>query len=131
MEIRRELTSDFYNTALEWWKLHEFNPIPEAVLPRQVFILNKNGKDTHCIFPYETDSVLLFLAYPISNKNVSIKERKGGVSTLVKGVEKWARTQNYHLLFTTTPLLIVEEELLNSGFVLGDIKVTQLFKPLV
>ena len=76
MKVRTEKTEDFYKTVIDWWNGHSilhngkkvsYPLIPIAILPQKVFVLNEKGNDTYCVFFYETDSSLCYLAYPTRN----------------------------------------------------------------
>lgn len=131
MVVRVEKVSEFYDTAVKWWNIHDFTPILEPLLPINVFVLNNKGIDTHCMFAYETDSAFLFIAHPISNRNATKELRKGGFSFLLSEIEKWAKENHYFQIFTTSPQDNVKKVLLNNGFVSGDTMVTHFLKKVV
>jgi hypothetical protein len=137
MEVRREKTKDFYETVSNWWRGHSlpyegktvsFPVIPEVILPENVFVLSEKGVDLYSVFFYQTDSALGYLAYPARNPKYPKKE--GALPLLFKKVEEYAREKGFFLLFTTSPIANVQDALLESGFVEGDIQVTQYFKQL-
>ncbi len=131
MEVRKELTKDFYDTAKEWWSKHSFPLIHISFLPVNVFVVSNNNQDLYCMFFYETDSALAYLAYPISNLEVSKEKRKGGFEFLLKEIEKYALKEGYYLTYTTSPIKSVQDILLNIGYIEGDLLVNQYFKQLV
>lgn len=130
MEVRVEKTKDFYDTAKKWWKRHKFPIIHLSFLPVNVFVVSNNDQDLYCMFFYETDSALAYLAYPISNLEVPKEQRKGGFEFLLNEMEKYAIKEGYYLNYTTSPVKVVQDALLNVGYVEGDILVNQYFKTL-
>lgn len=131
MKVRKELTKKFYDTAKEWWSKHSFPFIHISFLPVNVFVVSDNDQDLYCMFFYHTDSALAYLAYPISNLEASKKEREGGFEFLLNEMEKYALKEGYYLTYTTSPLKVVQDTLLNLGYIEGDISVNQYFKQLI
>ena len=82
-----------------------------------------------CCF-YETDSALGYVAYPISNLSVAKEKRQGAFELLLKGIDRYAISKGYLLLYTTSPLKVVQDALLNVGYGIGDKNVNQYFKRL-
>ncbi|MFK5981447.1 MAG: hypothetical protein QM499_00920 [Flavobacteriaceae bacterium] len=139
MKVRQLKTKDFYNVVSKWWNNHQilhegkkisYPLIPLSILPQNVFVVSDDKYDLYCIFFYQTDSAMSWLAYPTSNLEAPKKNRKGALEFLINEVERYAREHNYFLLFTTSPVKPVQDALLSVGFVIGDEKVSQFYKKL-
>lgn len=139
MKVRQEKTEDFYKTVVKWWNNHRISyqgeivsyPVyPIAILPQNVFVVSDNDHDLYCVFFYATDSAMAWIAYPTSNLEAPAKNREGAMTFLFQEVEKYAREQNYFLIFTTSPIPNVQGALLDSGFEIGDQEVNQYYKKL-
>ena len=137
MEVRKENTVDFYPTISDWWNNHQikyegktisYPIIPLGVLPQNVFIVRDNGEDLYCVFFYHTDSGLCWSAYP--TRSPKVKPNKEALNFLMIELEKYARSEGYFLIFTTSPIPNIQKSLLEVGFVEGDMRVNQYYKQL-
>lgn len=109
-----------------WWIGHKFPSIPLDVLPKKVFIYNNGVDDTYCCTMYETDSLLAWVAWQISNPN--IESNKDELNDIFKVMTLYAKNLGYKLLFTTSKHTTVINSLLDNEFALGDDKVDHYFK---
>jgi len=139
MEVRKEETSNFYKTAVQWWSKHivsyegkkiPFPAIPESLLPTDVFIVSHNGLDLYSCFFYHTNSALAWVAYPISNLEATKEEREGAFEYLLIEMEIYAKKEGYFMMFTTSPIPNVIKALKSQDYIEGDLSVNQYFKPI-
>jgi hypothetical protein len=128
MKVRIEKTEDYYKTAKRFWDLHNFPNVHISFLPQKVFVVSNEVEDLYCMFFYETDSSLAYLAYPISNLEVPKEKREGAFQFLLDEIEKYALKESYYLLYTTSPVKPVQDALLGVGYSEGDVNVTQYLK---
>ena len=117
---------DFYVVMDKWWKEHNFPSMPLDILPQKVFIYNNGSEDTYCCTMYETDSLLAWVAWQISNPNV--KSNKDELKDIFDAMTVYAKNLGYKLLFTTTKQKTVTDKLLESGFNIGDDNVNHYLK---
>lgn len=128
MKVRIEKTVDYYSKMEYLWTLHGFPIVHLSFLPQQVFVVSNKYGDCYCMTAYQTDSALLYLAYPVSNINIPKEKREGAFQFLLNEIEVWAKEKGYYLMYTTSPIKPVQDALLNSGYVEGDILINQYFK---
>lgn len=126
MKVRIEQTKEFYATAVSWWNMHDFPPPHIVFLPQKVFVVSENNNDLYAMFVYETDSGLLFIAFPIRNKK--FPQNETAFSYLLSEIEKWALKRGYSYLYTTSPISYLDKLFLSKGFVYGDKNVNQYIK---
>ena len=139
MKVKQFKTEEFYETVVKWWNNHKilhkgeiisYPAYPISILPQTVFVVSDDEYDLYCVFFYATDSALAWIAYPTSNVESPKENREGALEFLFKGVEKYARENNYFLLFTTSPVESVQKSLLSADFEVGDEQVNQYYKKL-
>ena len=128
MKVRIERTKVFYPTAVSWWKSHRFPTPHELLLPPNVFIVSDDTHDLYCCWLYRTDSLLAYLAYPISNLETTKKQREGALKFLFKEVGVYAKKEGFAVIYTTSPVVPVIEALTESGYTEGDLLVNQYFR---
>lgn len=121
-------TEDFYNTMVEWWKGHNFTPVPPSMLPEYTFVVYNEDVPVYSMCFYNTDSNLAWLGWQIRNPKVTKDESKGKLQELFKDIEEYSKSLNYQVLFTTSNTPSVERTMINSGFKRGDLNVNHYIK---
>ena len=128
MKLNLIRTKDFYTVLSYWWESYGFTPVGIEVLPEQVFVVSKGDTPLYSMFLYETNSKLCWVAWQLANPDTSTREREGGLDFIIKEVTRYAKEKGFTLVFTTSPVKPVQDSLLESGYVEGDLKVNQYFK---
>jgi len=128
MKVRIERTKEFYPTAVTWWERHNFPTPHKLLLPPNVFIVSDDSHDLFCCWLYRTDSLLAYLAYPISNLDSTKEQRKGALQFLLNEIEVYAKKEGFAMIYTTSPIVPVIEALTSEGYIEGDLLVNQYFK---
>lgn len=123
-QVRVEKVEDFYKTMVKWWKQHDWKPLSINALPEKVFIIKRDNIDLYCCTLYETDSAFGIIAFQISNKEAT-NRKEGDLKMLFFAIEDYARDRGIEILFTTSSSPNVENELIDSGYILGDTNVNQ------
>ena len=119
-EVRKHSKEEFYDVFSTWLDNHQFPRIHKDVLPENVFVCLKEEIPIYCIWTYFTDSKLMWIAWPASNKNVNHKKRIGGMEVLLEHVKNYAKRKGIMTLFTTSGTESIINSLTSVGFEIGD-----------
>jgi hypothetical protein len=119
-EVKKHSKEEFYDTFCKFLDDHHFPRINKDVLPENVFVCFKEEIPIYCIWVYFTDSKLMWIAWPTSNKNVNYKKRIGGMEILINHVKEYAKKKGIVTLLTTSGTDSIIQSLTNVGFEIGD-----------
>lgn len=129
--FRYQSTESFYSTAKRWWKDWNFNIIAEEALPKNVAVCYLNdGTPIYAVFVYFTDSSLVWLGFPVSNKNIAWKDKKGGLTYLIQELTNYLSANGVRMVITTTSSNSFSQSLEANGYVVGDSDVKHYIKTL-
>jgi urease accessory protein UreE len=128
MKLNIILTKEFYPILKYWWESHDFTPVDIDMLPEKVFVVVKDDTPIYSMFLYETNSKLCWIAWQLGNPDVSKEIKKGGLTFLIKEVTKYAEKLGYKFSFTTSPVKVIQEALMEEGYLEGDIKINHYLK---
>lgn len=127
--VKQEIKKDFYPMYEAMCKKHDFPAFSYPLLPDSAFVCyNEDGIVLYSIWAYNTDSSLLWIAFPISNLDIKPENRIGGFDFLISEIEKWAKRQDYLMILTTTGNKSVVKALENNEFKVGDTNVDHYYK---
>ena len=122
-------TEDFYPTMQKWWDGQKEKHVSPSMLPENTFVVtNDKGVQTHSMCFYNTDSHLCWLGWQLANPDVDKEDKKGCFSHLFEEMEKYARYNDYHIMFTTSKTPKVIHTLEKKKFNLGDVNVNHYIK---
>lgn len=128
-EVRKHSKEEFYDQFNKFLDMHHFPRIHKDVLPENCFVCYKDNLPIYSFWVYYTDSKLMWIAFPASNKNVNYKQRIGGMEFLLEHIKNYAKKKGIMTLFTTSSTTSVVDSLTNTGFEVGDKNVNHfLFK---
>jgi hypothetical protein len=125
-EVKKHSKEEFYEVFSKWLDLHNFPRINKEVLPENCFVVYKDDLPIYSFWVYFTDSKLMWIAFPASNKNVNYKKRIGGMEVLIEHIKQYAKRKGIITLFTTSSTQSIIENLTNCGFEIGDTNVNHL-----
>lgn len=129
MEVRLLKTKGFYPTMKKWWDGHGFPCVDIYLLPEYTFVcFIRHSVPIYSMCFYNTDSNIAWVGWQISNPDIDMELKKGGLKLLFEEVEKYAIYNNYKALFTTSKHLSVEKTLKDVGYSLGDNNVNHYLK---
>ncbi len=128
MITKKHRSVDIYEKVCSWWMYHNFPTLPIDFLPFEAFTISNDEIELYTVFLYVTDSSLCWLTFPVSNPEATFEEKQGAMEQLFKEVGEYAKKEGYKFMFTTSPLLRVQEALIASGFSLGDENVNHYMK---
>jgi hypothetical protein len=129
-EVKVVSRSEFYPTFTNWCISQDFPIVDELLLPQKCLVCSKDGVECYALWPYLTDGGVVWLAYPISDRNVSKEFKLGGLGFLFSFAEQYARELGYLMILTTSGTKSVIGQLLENGFNIMDEKVNQYIKHL-
>ena len=130
-QVKKHSKEEFYPEFCRLLDLHHFPKISDKVLPELAFaIYNEDGIILYSFWIFRTDSLLAWLAFPVSNKAIPYKKREGAFEFLLEQISNYAKKKGILTLFTTSNTEGVVKPLLKSGFDLGDQLVNHYIKPL-
>lgn len=118
---------EFYDTYLKWCEGHEF-PIPSEKLPEKVLVTYVSDLAIYCLWLYETNSSILWVGWPASNKEVPFDAREGGLGYTLDSATCVAKELGFSVLFTTSGTGSVIDSLEDKRFIKGDSNVSHYFK---
>jgi len=119
----------FYPIYEAMCKKHKFPAFAYPILPQSCFVCyNENKEVLYSMWAYNTDSSLIWLAFPVSNLDIKPEDRIGAFDYLISEIEEWAKQQNYLFVFTTTGNDSVVNALVNNEFKVGDTNVDHYYK---
>lgn len=128
-KVIKQTKKDFYPTYQSMCDKHNFPAFAYPILPETAFACyNDKGEVLYSIWAYQTDSYLLWLAFPVSNLDIKSENRIGAFDYLISEVEAWAKRKNFMFLFTTTGNESVVNALKNNEFKIGDENVDHYYK---
>lgn len=119
-EVRKHSKEEFYDQFNKFLDMHHFPRIHKDVLPENCFVCYKDNLPIYSFWVYYTDSKLMWIAFPASNKNVNYKQRIGGMEFLLEHIKNYAKKKGIMTLFTTSGTESIIESLTKSGFEVGD-----------
>lgn len=128
MTTAKHRTVDIYKKVYKWWQAHHFPALPLDFLPFEAFTISNDEIELYTVFLYVTDSSLCWLTFPVSNPLASYKEKQGAMKQLFNDVGQYAKKEGYKFMFTTSPLPVVQNALIEAGFSLGDQNVNHYMK---
>ena len=126
-EYRIENKKDYYETLEGFYKGHDFDALPFHTLPESIYVVSISGIDIYAIPVYKTDSALAWLAFPVSNPEVSGYE-KNTFSGLIGFIGDKLEEEGYSIIFTTSGIPRLQDKLIMSDFQEGDLNINQYFK---
>jgi hypothetical protein len=131
-EVKKHSKEEFYPEFERMLLKHSFPIISKEVLPELAFaVYDKDGIILYAIWYYFTSSKgLSWIAFPVSNKSISPKNKKGAFDFLLEYVSNYSKKKGILALFTTSSTESVISPLLNNGFEIGDIGVNHYIKSL-
>lgn len=121
-------TSDIYSDLTKWFEGHDFPIIDQGFLSDEIMVCFCNNVPAYTINIYHTNSELCWIAFPLSNPFLSKDEKKGGFDFLFEECIKFAKECGYKYIFTTSPVEIVQNKLIEHGFTIGDVNVNHYIK---
>jgi hypothetical protein len=127
--VKKHSKEEFYDEFSSLLDKHHFPRINKMVLPENCFaVYNEDDIVLYSFWVYFTDSQLMWLAFPVSNKSIPIKRRRGAFEVLLEHISNYAKRKGIISLFTTSNTEGVIEPLLKSGFEIGDSNVHHYLK---
>jgi hypothetical protein len=124
--VKKHSKEEFYEQFCKFLDLHQFPRINKDVLPENCFVCYRDDLPIYSFWVYYTDSKLMWIAFPASNKNVNYKKRIGGMEFLLEHIKEYAKRKGIITLFTTSGTESIIETLTKSGFEIGDTNVNHL-----
>lgn len=126
----RLIQDDDYGLLCNWWDSWNFPCPPKECLPKNGLLVYDNEGPLYAGFMFFTDSNIVWMEWVVSNKEASLKRKRGALDFLVSLFGKIAKVANAKHIFTST----VRPEFVNSlrrcGFEVGDSGMYQLIKNL-
>lgn len=128
--VKKHSKEYFYETFCKWLETQKFPLINEVVLPENCFVAYVDDIPCYCVWIYFTDSKLVWLAFPASNRNVSYKKKQGGLDYLINYVCDYLKRKKIASVITTSNTENVVKVLERTGFDLGDTNTNHYIKKL-
>jgi len=128
--VKKHSKDEFYDEFSKLLDKHHFPRINDKVLPELCFaVYNEEDVVLYSIWFYFTSSKgLAWLAFPVSNKSIPTKKRRGAFEFMLEHISNYAKKHGVISLFTTSNTEGVIEPLLKNGFEIGDINVNHYIK---
>ena len=130
-QVKKHSKEEFYPEFCRLLDLHHFPRINDKVLPELAFaVYNEDDIILYSFWLFRTDSLLAWLAFPVSNNAIPYKKREGAFEFLLEQISNYAKKKGILTLFTTSNTEGVIQPLLKNGFDLGDTNVSHYIKKL-
>lgn len=113
-----------YPMLCEWWNAQNFPPPPGSILPASGYIC----KEMAAAFLYLTNSPIAWVEWVVADPKAEKKNRNIAIDAIIAFVCEQAKKAGAKTIFTSSNLFPYMKRLERHGFVVGDRKVTQLFK---
>lgn len=126
--VKKENTAQVYDMLCEWWKAKKFPSYPLELLPETTFVCYIGDTPIYSVCQYLTDSKIVWLAWPLTNSDVPLFEKQGGLEYLFSEAEKSSKEQGFKLAFTTSGTAAVIDALLLNDYVVGDEQINHYWK---
>lgn len=126
--VKKIKTKDFYPTMVQWWKGNNFNVVSPSLLPEYTFVVYNGETATYSMCFYNTDSNLAWLGWQLKNPKTTKEQRKGNLKELFTFIQKYAKSLNYQIIFTTSNTKPVEDVMLDLDYLIGDTNVKHYLK---
>lgn len=112
--------SHHYDTLCQWWRAHQWEPVPLSALPRTGLVI----PGICAGFIYSTDSDLGWIEWIVSNPESEKVERSKALDTLLEGLKEKAREMGKKVVFSSSNNAGLISRLERSGFQITDRDVT-------
>lgn len=119
-QVKKHSKEEFYPEFCRLLDLHKFPRINDKVLPKIAFAVYNEDIILYSIWLFRTDSLLGWLAFPVSNKGVNYKTRDGAFDFLLEHVSNYAKRKGLITLFTTSSTEGVINPMIKNGYEIGD-----------
>lgn len=127
----RLYTPQDYPTVAAWWDGHKQPPVPPSVLPVCGVIVEEEALPIAAAWLYQDNSVgVAWLAWIVSNPDVSAFDAEKALDVLLGGCEAVARDLNRGVLFTMTDRGSLGRWFERNGFVRNHTGMSQFWKNL-
>lgn len=128
MKVEQKLTKEIYEMMKDWWLGNNFQVVSPSLLPQTTFVCyNDSDVPIYTMCFYHTDSNLCWVGWQLKNPDESV-DKAGGLEYLFEAMEKYAKLQEYQVMFTTSNTPPVEKTMLNRNFGVGDKNVHHYIK---
>lgn len=120
-----------YDTIVNWWKDHNWTPVPIDALPLIGYIVG-NGNIQYCAgFLYQTDSSFSIMEFIISNKHIDRDIKNIALDLLIDTLVKSSENLGYKYIHTSVqhPKLMKRYE--QHGFIATDSNMTNYLRRVV
>lgn len=105
-----------YQLACEWWKGHDWNPIPRAALPKTGRVALLLGRPVAVGWIYQTDSVIAHLEWIVRDPSILPADAAAPLAALIDSLCSAARNFGAQLVYTTARNASLLAKLKDAGF---------------
>lgn len=115
----------------EWWRLHGWEPVPAAVLPKLGAIAMLEGVPVAAAWLYMDNSVgVCWLEWLVTNPQATPKQSLIGINTVIQFLREQAVSFDYGVMMTTCRQASLVRVYEKNGFTKSDEGVTHLLSNL-
>jgi hypothetical protein len=86
MRLEKFNADKHYSIILDWWKKHDWQPVPPEALSTTGFMAYKDEIPLATGFLYDTDSAFSILEWIVGNPDIDHELRGEGLDTVIKGL---------------------------------------------
>jgi len=128
MEVTLQIYKpEFYDTVCEWWRSHDWQPIPQESLPAMGLISFVGETPVAVVWIYQTDSDLCWIDWFVSNPNYKEKAlRNKAINSLILGAKEAAKAMGFAKSFTSIRVPALIKRMESAGFQICDKNMTNL-----
>lgn len=128
--VRRFDMFEDYEDVKSWWLGHKWTPVEPEVLPKIGFISQSEKEKLCAVWIYQSDAVITWLEWLVSNPKADKEDRKQAIDPVIKRALWTAKDLGYTKVYTSVKHPLLNDRYKKLGFQETDSGVTQLIRNL-
>jgi hypothetical protein len=120
--IRTELYNEdkHYDTLAEFWRLHNWEPVPTMFLPPEGVVVYFNNEIIAVGFLYLTKSSFSFMEWIVADPRIDYNVRSEGITTVLNSLSTLGKLNGVKALHTMTNHNRLIEKYIENNFIETD-----------
>ena len=119
-----------YPIICEWWQAHGLELMPEWILPAGLIADNEEYDIAACWLYMDRSTPFCWMNWFVVNPLATGKEKVAAYESLLKGLEDYAKSENYTFMFAFHETTSLAKLALKNGFKMNHEIMASLYKSL-
>lgn len=125
-KFRIENREAYYTTLCDWWRQWGFPILSKSTVPNRIFVCYIEKRDSasaptrvldlYAVPIYATDSSMVWLGFPTSNKSASIEDKKGALTYIMDVISTCLKYEGIETIITTSKTPKLMEAFKEEGY---------------